>query len=385
MKARIVILAFLMAILFMLPIPASAAPAGNSKVEGSITNATQQSPVADHALTLRIYLNGSETESKTGRTDTQGKFAFDGLSTQPEYTYDVLIIYQEAEYASSQVSLNTEGTTKVVDITVYDSTSDVALLKAGTAHTIVYAEQGGLLIKSYTLIDNSTNLTYIGSKQLAPDKKETLKFAIPAGATDLQYGLDLMSCCVVPGPGSVSDTMPVLPGTRELAYSYRIPYKGDTYTLVQEFGYPTGRYDLLIEGDSIGINSDRLVQEAPVSIEGKQFSRVSTEGIAAGDKLQVELTGLPKNTQQSALRWIGIGLVVIAFAGAVFYFMKRKSFEPVPVKAGGALSQERQKLLAEIARLDDNFEAGKITEEAYRRQRAEKKERLLRLMRTQQR
>ena len=75
--------------------------------------------------------------------------------------------------------------------------------------------------------------------------------------------------------------------------------------------------------------------------------------------------------------WVLLALILIV-AGFVFvYLIKRK--RPQPISDGGVLSQQ-QRLLAELAELDDNFEEGGISEETYRRLRDEKKAELIELM-----
>jgi hypothetical protein len=58
----------------------------------------------------------------------------------------------------------------------------------------------------------------------------------------------------------------------------------------------------------------------------------------------------------------------------------RKGQQPQPVAQGTNFSRKRQRLLVELARLDDDFEAGKIAEDNYRRQRQDVKARLIELM-----
>ncbi|MBI4304000.1 MAG: hypothetical protein HY665_06670 [Chloroflexi bacterium] len=382
--ARIIISALLV-LLFALPVPVMAAAAETGVIEGEVVNETNGGAgVPNQEFTLKTYINDSETSSKTVKTDARGQFVVEGLTTKSGYSYDVLVNYQGADYNSEKVSFGSSDTRKSVKVIVYDSTTEDKAIKVESAHTIIYAEQGNLLVKSYSLFGNDANLTYIGSKQLAPDKKETLKFFLPAGATEMEYGLDLMECCIIIGGEVLSDTMAVLPGSKEIAYTYKLPYKADAYTFTQKFDYSTGRFDLLVQqGDGISVSASNLVQEQPVSIEGKNFNRYSLQDISAGDVLDVQLSGLPKGSGSSVVRVLTFGLVALALAGGVGYVVtKRKTPQPVPVRAENTSAGDKRRLLAELARLDDDFDAGRIGEDAYNRQRMAKKAQLLRLMRS---
>ena len=66
-------------------------------------------------------------------------------------------------------------------------------------------------------------------------------------------------------------------------------------------------------------------------------------------------------------------------AASGFVYLARKGKLQL-VKAQVSFPQSRQKLLIDLAQLDDDFADGKIREEDYRRLRAEKKVQLVTLM-----
>ncbi|MBI2869779.1 MAG: carboxypeptidase regulatory-like domain-containing protein [Chloroflexi bacterium] len=362
--------------------PALAVEPDNGAVEGVVVNETQSGAVVpDEVVTLKIFLNDSEMDSRTAKTDKDGRFLFEGLKTGAGYGYDANVKFQEADYVSERVSLTPSASRKTVKVTVWDSTASADALSVESTHTIVYVEQGSLLVKSYAVLNNASNLTYIGSKQIAPDKKETLKFTVPPGASELQYALSLMECCVIPAPGSFSDTMPFLPGTKETLYTYRIPLKGDAYSFIQKFDYPTSTYDLLVQGKGIDIVGGNMSQLGPVTLEGEQFNRFAVDKAAPGDEVRVELAGLPKAAGDRLVQWLLMGLVAAAAGGGFFYIAKRRRPVPAPVAARARTPRDRARLVAEIARLDDLHEAGRIDRVSYRRQRTELKSELLKLLR----
>ena len=102
--------------------------------------------------------------------------------------------------------------------------------------------------------------------------------------------------------------------------------------------------------------------------------------LAAGTTVVARLSGLPGASNRWALLWV---VLVVLAAGFSFAYLKRRGklrLQLQPVSSGGGLEQRRQKLLVEIARLDDDFDGGRIEEEVYRRQRAVKKAQLVRLI-----
>lgn len=372
---------FLLAILIVaLSASSVAVAASDGALEGRLVNGTEgSSSVADQEVILGTYLNDTEVGSTATKTDTDGRFRFDGLSTEPQYSYQISLQYQGAEYDSEWFTFEENESTKSIDLFVYDSTTSAETIRINMSHTVVYVEEESLLVKDYHLFVNDGNRTYVGSQEVTTDgERETLRFSLPVGATDLQFTWGLMECCVVVTDGSFSDTMPVVPGTKEVTYSYRVGYNSETYTLLGMLVYPTDRFDLLVQGESVDVSSEQLTSEDPLDIEGTRFVHLSGENLARGTILRINLSSLPKTDSQGALGWLALVLILLAVGFGLGYPLARKRFRPAMPE--GSLDQRRQRLLVDIAQLDDDFEGGKIAEEVYRRRRSESKAQLIELI-----
>jgi len=96
---------------------------------------------------------------------------------------------------------------------------------------------------------------------------------------------------------------------------------------------------------------------------------------------EIELLAIVQNpaqgdgANQTILAWALPALAVLASGLTVFYLKRRRKLRPVRVSRVG----ESERLLAELARLDNNFEHGKIAEVVYRRVGAQKKARVAKL------
>ncbi|MBI2288623.1 MAG: hypothetical protein HYU83_06595 [Chloroflexi bacterium] len=372
------ILVLLVAILVLsLPAPVLAAEPGNGTIEGQLVNGTKDGgSVADQVVTLKTYLNDAETGSTTGKTDAQGKFVFTNLATASGYSYQAVPSYQEADYYSEKISFAEGETNKSIEITVYDSTMSAEAIKLDTTHMIVYVGQGTLEVIEFFLFSNQSDRTYIGSGEItASGTRRTVILPLPDKTTELQYGGELMVCCVVPGEQGFFDTMPIYPGVKELSYSYNVKSSSGKYAFSRPINYPTGQYNFLIQGEGVQVTSSRLTKREPLSFENSVFSNFSGADLAPGENLAIQISGLPQPSRGPIL-WIILTLVGLG-AGSVL-LVRRRQLQQVSSKDNG--EQSRQRLLLELAQLDDNFESGQIPEESYRKQRTQKKSQLVSLM-----
>lgn len=358
--------------------PALAAEPGSGVIEGLVVNGTEGgSSVADLEITLQTYLNDTEVDSITTRTDTEGRFVFDGLSTEPVYRYQVTLNFQQVAYTSDWLSFDDSETSKFAEVTVYDVTTSDEAIKVAMSHTIVYIGQGSLQVKEYFLFVNESDRTYIGSKEITPGgARETLRFSLPEDATELQPEYGLMECCIYDSEDGFVHAMPVLPGSEEIIYSYRVDYNSGAYTFSRNVNYPTINYAFLVQGEGSKVISDQLIQGETLDISGIRFNHLSGEHFVAGDTLVAQISGLPDTNNRGIIIWVVLALGVLVGGFGFSYLLRKRRLQPVRDK----VSPDRQKILVELAQLDDEFESGKIDEEVYRRLRAKKKSQLVALL-----
>lgn len=364
---------------------APAAGAANGVVEGRVINGTEGSgQVAGQDITLKTYLDDTEVAEATTSTDAEGRFIFTALATESDYSYYITIIFQEAEYNTERIVFSQGETTKSVEMTVYDATSSDEAIRVEIAHTVIYIDSGRLLVREFYLFTNDTDRTYIGLKRDAADEiRQTLRFILPDGATGLQLAPtgDLMECCILDSDDGFVDSMPVFPGFRNIAYSYSVGFSGD-YTFMRRVGYPTGLYELLVQDVGVRVTSDQMVTIGSLDFEGMRFNNLSSQGLAVGDVLVVNISDLPQAGDRGTVMWIVLVLGLLTFGFLLRYLLRRKKLQPaIP---GERLDQRRQSLLVEMARLDDEFGAGKIPLERYRRLRQAKKAQLVELVKRSQ-
>ena len=380
MVKRIALLFVIVTSMLSLPAIVLAAEPGNGVIDGHLVNKTADAKGSLDAVevTLTTELNGGQAGETKVKTDANGYFVFNGLATVTGYSYSIAVTYQQADYTNGGITFGSGETKKTVDITVYDATNSNESIKVATAHTIIYPAENGIQIKEYSLFENTADKAYVGSG--INDDKRTLRMFVPEGATGLQYSLDLMECCVVNSEEGIADTMAAPPGTREMSYLYDISSRSGTFDYANKVLYPTDAYTLLIS-EGIEASSDGLVPGEPIDLQGMRFNNYSLRQLNPGDLVSIRLSNLPKGSQQgSALKWVAFAVVALAGTFTGLSLLKRRRPAAVPVVTKANIDRKKQELLVELAKLDDSFEGGELTEEVYRKQRALRKAQLIELM-----
>ena len=376
----------LIILLLSLSSPALAAGPGSGVIDGQLVNGTAGgSSVADQTVTLTTYLDEIKTGNSTAKTSADGKFIFNGLSTASGNSYDVKLRYQEADYISELLSLADNATAKSTTLTVYDSTSSDSDISITAAHIIIFPGDGNLEVREIIEFTNDSDRSYVGSGDITPTGgKRTLKIPLPPEATSFKFGGDLVMGRVLPDVVGLVDTMAVLPGEKVIDYSYIVDYSSGSYKFSQKFDYPIGSYTFLVQGEDTNVSSTELTVGEPVDLDGTKYSILSGGNLAAGAILNVELsvlsrTGSSRSGNQQTIILVVLVLMAVLGGGAGFVYMMKKR-NPQPVRLEGSPEEVKRQLLLDIARLDDDFESGKIEKETYTKLRAERKSRLVGLM-----
>ena len=402
MVKRAVLLVLLLSLFFAQPVMAAEAT-GSGKINGVLVNKTAGGgSVADKVVSLEVIQDEKTVGVKTTRSDTAGNFTFTALPTDASYTYELAVTYQSVEYRTDLLSFNAGNDTLAAQINVFETSTDDRSLIVMLSHATVYFENSTLLVKEYYLLVNNSDRTYIGPEPLATgEPRQTLKFNLPEGATDVQSSFGLSTTTAILSGSNLIDSAPVKPTGRDVSFSYRLPYISPDYTLSWKVNYAINRFDLLLPEGTTTVTGDKLTKEQPLYIAGRSYQDYSGKAIAPGDVIVAKLSGLPvgvpggstpaaqpspgqiatspkDSAAPQTFNYAWLALIPLAIGAGFVLIRRKKAGAPVPVKV--TARSEQNKLLADIAELDDRFEEGQLTEEEYSRRRAEKKRQLTKLL-----
>ncbi len=382
------------------PVSAPTFEPGPGVITGTVTNATPPGgPMRGITVTLRVFDSQvfEELRNFEATTDERGIFRFEGLPTSSDWAYMVTLNYKDVPYASAVQSFPPDQNQLNLPIRVYETTEDGSGIRIERAHWFIDFDGQNLLVGELYIISQDGDRVYVGAEEVAPGQRVTLRFPLPAGYQGLS---------VDPGPlgerffevnGSVVDTLPMPPGqgVRQIFLSYRYPYQGRSLDFQHQLAYPTARLNVLIADVGVKVSSPQVVFRDKQGISGQQYLNLEGENLPAGQLITLSFKRLPQgdpttSTVESPITAAVAAGVVAIMLGVVIYLAWRRG-QPVAAPALDIeetgvtdLETERQRLLLAIARLDDEYEAGNIPEETYRRERARRKARLLEIVQQMQ-
>jgi hypothetical protein len=392
----LVALAVLATSCWLLARPAVAA--GDGLIEGLVKNGTREAGVpAGQSVVLHVVSDGDRVERRQTLTDAEGRYRFEGLETAPGLRYLPLVEYQGVPYFPRPLTL-AEQPRQTADITVYEATTSDQWVAYERANLLVQnVGPNRLDVMEMGAIANVGDRTYVGPEAPPGSPRQTLRFALPPGASDLalQDGFgsgDIMAL----GDGFVLAS-PIMPGRHELAFSYSLPFSSDQLQLGKRMEYPTLAFNFYLPDVGIRVNSPQLEPRGQADLGGQKYLVYGAQNLPRGTAVSLQLSGLPSSSDAFAprLTWpMLLGGCLTLLGGLTLAYRRRVATRlsgsassaqggvPLQTRRGSqdaVYDADRMRLLLSLALLDERYERGELPEEQYRREREQSKRRLLAL------
>lgn len=345
-------------------------------LRGRVINKTMGGePVAGLPVILYEVAQGEQNSVPHQKTvtDAAGRFEFTDLEAAPSTVYYPAVTYQDVEYFGPAIRFGDGEEAKTSDVTVFETSEEPEGIQVGMEHLIIEPSAGVLLVKELCMVQNESDRTYVGLKEVAPGKRGTLEFGLPDGYEQLSLGGDLMSCCAVVKETALFETMAIKPGMRQESFSYQLKYRGRDYTFEKVAAHGITFMDVFVPDIGIRVEAEGLESFGSFNIRNQPYLRYGMKNIPAGSKISIRLSNLP--AAPTDLRWVALSGVAVVLALGIWFAVRygRPGAGPSP--------GDRESLIVAIADLDDRFESGEIDEAHYRREREALKQRLLELER----
>jgi len=361
-----------------------------NSILGKVTNGTEGGVLPDDLEVILMSIDAANNqiiEQETITVDEDGIFGFSNLGSGPGLVYRVVV---NAENYTPSVDMSTVEDWQNVSMSIYDETTSLDDITVSSYVMMVptidaRSRQAGVL----TVI----NVDNRGDRIWIPDLSDPnltgldlLRFNLPEGYSDLAIESELPNGNVLEIPTGFALTNPVPPGEAAILISYIITYEGDGFDFTLKLPYGADQVRTLLPDDAGEISAEGFGTLESVFVADNVFNQFEGDNYTKGDEVLISYSGLPQpkllqtvsdffqgRTYVVVIIWI-IGVAMLGILVWAIYSSRKRSHQYAD--DDGELVG-RSDFLAEIAALDDEFEANKIDEDEYNEQREELKRLIL--------
>jgi hypothetical protein len=351
-------------------------------IKGRVLNKTLDNSGVGGAE-VRLYLAQGHESSEIGQTksDNNGYFTFHNNTLDRENSYFISTKYKEVEYFSSEIKFE-DKKVPTSELIVYETTDQNQNIHIKMHHIFLEVNKDSLAVRELMIIENQGNRAYVGSQEVQPGNRETLRVSLPEGATNIE-SMGLLKAFKT--EDGFIDTTAIKPGAKRMGFTYTINSTETNYKFTKRVNLKTDNLDFIFPDSGVRVKSEQLELSGPVTDSDNRFLHLSGKDFTTGSQIIVEISGLTRTG--NLFKWVIVGLVTVLIGtGFALSFMKRGrdheedeqddwTFEPDEIN----LTQQRQEVLQAIAELDDLSESGGIKPEEYQAEREQLLERAIEL------
>ncbi|HHB91233.1 MAG TPA: c-type cytochrome [Anaerolineae bacterium] len=374
---------------------------GSGDIRVLVKNGTTGEILADHPVRLFIFEQERFVDMREGRTDDAGRARFVGLPTNPTWAYVAEAQYQDLTYHSEPGQFAPQ--TEMIDLTVsvYDPGATKDAVSIERAHWLIDLSTPGFVdVGEVYVFANSADRVYAGEKVDPNAPPRVLEIPLPEGAVNIVVeGQGMDDRFQIDGT-TVVDTQPLPPGTMQLFLRYTLPVMEDQVVISHPLPYYTRMLNLLVPDIGIQVNAPDWQEDEPIATENGDFLNYIILDLPAGSEPKAMIRGITDETVVGAeeepreiiargvapgissdprFSWalVGLGVVILGVALAVGW----RRYSQVRAALPTLREEQKQSLVAQIAALDEAFEAGEIPRDRYDEQRNLLKLQLIALLR----
>jgi hypothetical protein len=352
---------------------------GESAVAGRVINGSAgESVPAGTEVVLRVLSEEGDEGTYTTSVAADGAFRFEAIALAEGQILIASVVYEDLEYSSVPATVESAQDEPTLEVIVYESTQERSDVEVAQLHLFISRVDGRIRVGEYHLLSNTGDKTYVGQPDPASERRLTLSYALPEGAEGLTFDGAGLGERFVEREGGFADVEPIMPGasTVETLFSYELPFR-DGMQIERSFEIPVASVVLLLSEGDLSLEGMGITSAGALDTQmGPAFSYTAGP-IGAGDSLVFTLLDRPQAVMPSApfsspttgsppvriaARETSVGLVVLAAAVVVAYFLWQPS-------AGGSPPTAARSLVEAIAELDADFQAGEVAEKSYQRKR----------------
>lgn len=379
----------------LLPWPLIAA----GRVSGQIVNGTTGRPASRQTIELLTPAKGKIQQLATAETDADGRFVFDRNDINTAGFYLLQASHQGVNY-HNPVRFGKDGNA-FESFKIYNSSMAVPDVRITSARFLVRAQGQQVRVEELFALRNRTNppVSFVnpsGTFRLSLAKDAGQPSVAVAGEMNMPLPQTVQTGT---SPGQFSIDYPLKPGLTVVMVAYEADYSAERFSLGDSVPYPIDEAELDVLPATLAIDS-RIFKPAGQD-EASGGQKLIAGNLQPGETFAATFQGAPLAENGSSqndetgtvkelpnpmtrLGWplLGCFLLVLLWAMGVRISKEwtRRDIARPGSPALKELEAKLEKLLDSVANLDELFEAGKLPEKKYWRERLDLKAKLVVLL-----
>ena len=373
------------------------APLPQGSITGKIINQNDPAKEVGELEVMLHILDQDQNELGMlhGQSTADGNFTITEVPFQVGLGYTAAVVFEETTYYSPMIWAE-EGITEAnLEVPVYESTPDLAAVRVEQMHVLFDFAQDGMEVKELFALSNLGERTVRAGQNIPGNSevKASVLFPLPENADFINFEPQ-DNTRFIKYAGGFADLAPIQPGemVNMIVAGYLLPYT-DPQTFTFQTSLPVQSVNFVLPHTSgMTISAEGLGE--PEKVEGQDgqiYDLYPLEAIPAGTSLVLTFTGEPNiptngtvvpaeatSSPDKLPITIGLGILGVALATGGVYGWVRSTKSSVDgldeEEEVGESSEEEDSpgfdaLLAQIARLDEQYEQGGLDEKEYRSRR----------------
>lgn len=362
-------------------------------IDGTLAEKTPGASLQPGAKAYLYKLVAGQEPQQAGQADVEasGRFRFDFIELTPGSQFEVGVQYQGVPYFSDPLTFAPGETNRTLTLEVYEPGDDDSVLSLASTSLLVDPDEKTHqlnILELDSFVNGSQRAFLPNTTPRNGGPPPLLRFSLPPNATDLVPGQGMSSEDVIQISTGFGALVPLPPGRHDLGFTFRSAYQSSSMSFTKNVIYPTKGLRVLMPAGSAQVDSPQLTRQPPQNIGGKSYVLLAASDLQPGTKVELRFSSLPginpltELAQPGTLPWLAaaLGLIVLALLA---WYVRDRLRAPAPVAVPidrRELELERRELLISLARLDDRYDAGRISNEDYVAQRDVQKAELRAIM-----
>ncbi len=285
-----------------------------------------------------------------------------------------------AVYRSNSLQITQDSSDLILQIQVFDITTDDAGLAIDRLHVLIDFPSPDLIqISEIYIISNYGDATVVAQEP----GQSVLTFPLPEGASNLEFENGVLGQRFIKTSAGFGDTVSIPPGSGvyQISVYYNMLYPKARLDFSQAMNYPVSAVVAMTPANLVKIEGNFLEDHGIQAISSGEVQVYSGEGIGRGENLEFRITGKPDSPADNQVSVgdgvniyvIGLGILGtgLILAGILIYIRNRNinSKEQIVITT----SAEKDQILDSIIALEDLFNEGEISEKDFLKKRDELK------------